>query len=696
MSDVMKLAIEITAIDMLSSVIERVKKSVISIGGSTGKVKQDFDNMAQHITAGLKAIAVSSYALSKVKPGVTAAADMQEAIIAVKLNLMEAGKNASELNAELAQVKSTAIDVSKIAPFSAQEVVEIENTFLKAGLALKDVTAKGGAAWAATALATISKEAPATIADAMVMMAVPFNIKGGQFADLANWLQKVDAASVTTIPELMEGMKYVSGTAAVMKVSWQDTLQALGVLAQSGLRGSMGGTALNDFLLRLTGTSRETRKIMKELNHFLAKQGGGKVEFFDKAGKLKGLPTIIKDLREAMSKLNDKQQLFVMEKIFGEQGGRAALALMKQGEGSWENIGEAAKKQAELVDKLNESLKAFNASLKATAGTGRTTLGQLFTPLLDPLRQVSDLLNDILGKIGQATVKSPLIAKSVSYGAAGLVGAAGAYGLWRLGRGAKMGTQVLKGAGGIKGLLGGMFGTAAGVAKGKAVEAATGVTPVFVTNWPASFGGAIPMGPSSLPGWASPKSNKPKTGGIRGFLGRLAGTAAGVAKGTVAGVVTGATPVFVTNWPTSFDSGGLPVEPSSVPEAVKSKTGASMKKIPGLAAKSMGFLASGAGALTTAAITTAMITAGTAIYSANDVRRGGDGKNWISNGVDSYLQKIFKDQKSMGDRMYDWLHKEGVKNTINITVDRDGNVKANSDNMNTKINNSNRGKFDGR
>jgi len=481
----MKLAIEITAIDMLSSVIERVKRSVLSIGRATGKVKQDFDSMTRHITAGLKAIAVSSYALNKIKPGVAAAGDMQEAIIAVKLNLMEAGKNANDLNAELARVRSTAVDVSKVAPFSAQEVVEIQNTFLKAGLALQDVTAKGGAAWAATALATISKEAPATIADAMVMMAVPFNIKGGQFGDLANWLQKVDAASVTTIPELMEGMKYVSGTAAMMKVSWQDTLQALGVIAQSGLRGSMGGTALNDFLLRLTGTSRETRRIMKELNAFLAREGGGKLEFFDKSGKMKGLPVIINDLRQAMTKLNDKQKVFVMEKIFGEQGGRAALALIKHGEGSWENIGKNAPKQADLIDKMTEALKGFNASLKATGGTARTTLGQLFHPLLDPLTRVSDLLNDILAKIGQVAEKSPGITKAVSYGTAGLAAGAGAYGLWRLGRGVAAGSRVLKGVGGMRGILGGLGSTAAGVAQGKAVEAATGVTPVFVTNWPA-------------------------------------------------------------------------------------------------------------------------------------------------------------------------------------------------------------------
>jgi len=45
--------------------------------------------------------------------------------------------------------------------------------------------------------------------------------------------------------------------------------------------------------------------------------------------------------------------------------------------------------------------------------------------------------------------------------------------------------------------------------------------------------------------------------------------------------------------------------------------------------------------------------------------------------------------------VFDMLHPEEkteVKNTINITVDKDGRVIANSDNMNTTVN-AKRGKF---
>ena len=42
----------------------------------------------------------------------------------------------------------------------------------------------------------------------------------------------------------------------------------------------------------------------------------------------------------------------------------------------------------------------------------------------------------------------------------------------------------------LKKFLGKLGGTGVGIAEGKAIEAATGVTPVFVTNWPA---GGLPV-----------------------------------------------------------------------------------------------------------------------------------------------------------------------------------------------------------
>jgi len=497
----MTVALQFTAIDVVSGIAARVSRSIANLGASSQKVKHDFDEMTRHITTGLKAIAASAYLVNKIRPGITAAGDLQEAMIDVRMNLMESGKNAQTLSAELADIRRTAVDVAKIAPFSATDVVAIENVFLKAGLKIQDVVGKRGAAYAATALSTLSKEPPDVIAEAMVMMATPFGIKGGQFGELADFIQRVDAASATTIPELMEGMKYLSGTAAEMKLSWQDTLKLQGMMAQSGLRGSMGGTALNAFLTRLTGGTREVKRLMPQINAMLAGRGAKPLKFFDKQGNMKTIPDIIDTMRQAMKKLNDQEKLIVMNRIFGDQGARAALALIREGEGSWQSFGDAVERAATLEDKMNERLEGLNANIKTLAGTARTTLAALFDPLLAPLTKTFKLLNDITGKIGEVAGEQ----KALSYGVSGGVVAGaltlGAYGIYKLIKGGKLGASVLKGMGGFKGLFAGLGSTGAGIAKGKAVEAATGVTPVFVTNWPTGgIGGATGILPGLIIG----------------------------------------------------------------------------------------------------------------------------------------------------------------------------------------------------
>jgi len=146
---------------------------------------------------------------------------------------------------------------------------------------------------------------------------------------------------------------------------------------------------------------------------------------------------------------------------------------------------------------------------------------------------------------------------------------------------------------------------------------------------------------------------------LKGVLGKLGGTAAGIAEGKAIEAATGVTPVFVTNWPGNLSGGGA-VQTA----AALAGKGGWLAKI----AKSVPMLIGGKLALAGAA--------GFAIGEGINMMAG-DQKGWL------------------GDMVYDWLHPEEkteVKNTINITVDKDGRVIANSDNMNTTVN-AKRGKF---
>jgi len=155
------------------------------------------------------------------------------------------------------------------------------------------------------------------------------------------------------------------------------------------------------------------------------------------------------------------------------------------------------------------------------------------------------------------------------------------------------------------------------------------------------------------------------------LLGNLVGTAAGIAEGKVIEATTGVTPVFVTNWPAGSVIPGSPL-PMNLDNAGKLKTwGQKAKDYAPLAmrmpippAYKLPLLAIGSATLGTAWMADIMNNPGSE-----------------SNG-DLFFDKEFSE----------WLQTKGVQNTINITVDKDRRVVANSDNMNTQIN-LKRGKF---
>lgn len=460
---VLQLAIQLTAIDVGKQVLERVRKSVLSLGDAGKKVKGDFEQMERSLTTGLKAMAISAYAARKAMGGIRASADLQAAMLRVKMNLASGAKDAGDLNNQLRQVRQTATAIAANAPFSAEDVVNIQNALLKAGMSMKDVGGESGAAWAATALASLTGEAPEVIGNMLARIGSQFRLEGAQYGTLSDWIVRVDDASASSVPELIQGLKMAGSNAAALGVSAEDSVTAIGALAPLGERA---GSSFNNFLLGML-----------------------KLPEAFKGGKFQGMAKGIEVLKQKFGTIkSDQQRLTALTKAFGEEGARAANIFINASKG-YQEIESAARKSLSIGEKMSIWGEGLNAALQKLGGTARSTLASLFDPLLKPLRLVVDLLNTITGKIGDLAEKNRAVAGVVSGGVAAAVLGGGAYGLYHILKGGKAAGRVWKGLGGLRGTRASLSSTAAGIAEGKAIQAATGVTPVFVTNWPSGFGG---------------------------------------------------------------------------------------------------------------------------------------------------------------------------------------------------------------
>ena len=458
MSEALKVALTFTAADLASGVVTRFRNRIVGLAGDSKKVARELDQMNRSLNAGIKTLAVTGYAAAKFRPAVGDAAELQQAMLQVKRNIIGSVSGAAELREQLGLVRDTASQVSSTAPLSAADVIGIQNSLLKAGLDIGDIVGKNGAAAAATALATLSETAPDMVGDALANLGTQFNLKGEQFGQAADWLARVDDAAATSLPLLLQGIRMSGASAAAMNIDLKDTVTALGVLSPLGERA---GSSLDGFLRGLKQTK-------------LAFEGGNFI----------GLEESIDRLKEKMAALSsDQERLVVLQKAFGDEGGRAALTFLSASKG-FQEIEASAERTIGLTQKMQIDLEGYNRKVDALSGSWKTMRGTLFKSALEPMGRFVDLLNSAVSSVTDLANKSPGIGKGISALVGGGIAAGGAFGLFKLLQGGLAGSRALRGIGGVAGL-------AAGVAKGKAIEAATGVQPVFVINWPAGgIGGA--------------------------------------------------------------------------------------------------------------------------------------------------------------------------------------------------------------
>lgn len=505
------------------------------LGKVSDEVRSHFSDMAGSFAKAAGGL----YIANKIKPGVAVAGDLQEAMLGVKTELMGSVDSALQMDKALHAMKSTAFDIQRYTPFDQAQIVNLENSLLKGGAKIEQIVGKQGAAAAAAALAAYEGIDAAMAGESLISIATPFNLAGDQFMMLANQAAAAGSASTASFASISEGAKYAAGSMAGLGRDSKEMFALLATLDQGGLKGSMGGTSLSAFF-------RQAVKVNA---------------FKDANGDLIETVDMLDILRKKMDGMGTAKRAGFLQKVFGDEGGRAAQILLRQGAGSYEDMTAQMGKAVSLQDKLAERLKGYNAQLESLRGTAKSTFATMFEPALDPLTKLISKTNEWTGALGEAALENKKIGQIGTGVAAGVAGAGLLYGGYHLLKGLGSGGKML-------GALKGGAGLAGGVAMGKALEEAAGVPSVFVVNMPKEFGGTVGTG-GLLPGGKNPTkgagkwlgrlgvplmlastglelyslanddslSSKEKTVGYSGAAGGLAGGLAGAAAGAALGSI---------------------------------------------------------------------------------------------------------------------------------------------------------------
>lgn len=127
-------------------------------------------------------------------------------------------------------------------------------------------------------------------------------------ARLVDKMAMASSKSNTSVAQLGEAILTVGGTAKNLAGGTTELSAALGILADNGVKGAEGGTALRNIILSLSAPTDKAAKSMKELG----------VEVFDAEGNMRPLNETFADLDAALSTMTQGEQTQVLSEIFNK------------------------------------------------------------------------------------------------------------------------------------------------------------------------------------------------------------------------------------------------------------------------------------------------------------------------------------------------------------------------------------------
>ena len=225
--------------------------------------------------AGIGAIAGSS---------LTAFADLEDQ---VRRNKAIMGATAAEENMLMAQTR----ELGRSTRFTAQEVAQAQMYQAMAGMKTNEVlemTPK------LLKLSIASGEDLASTSDILTDNLTAFGL---ELKDVDHFMDIMAATANntnTSIAQLGEAYKYVASTSRNFE-SMEDVNILLGVLADSGLKGSIAGRNLAAIYTRLSKATPDMEKAMKKVG----------LTLYDNNGKFKGLRKIIEEVKPILARMTE-------------------------------------------------------------------------------------------------------------------------------------------------------------------------------------------------------------------------------------------------------------------------------------------------------------------------------------------------------------------------------------------------------
>lgn len=280
---------------------------------------------------------------------------------------------------DLNDLSDKAIEMGSKTKFSASEAAEAMQYMAMAGWKTEDMLS---GIEGIMSLAAASGEDLATTSDIVTDALTAFGLSAqdaGRFSDV---LAAASSNANTNVSMLGESFKYVAPVAGSLGYTAEDTAIALSLMANAGIKGSQGGTALRGSLTRLINPSKEAAGVMKEYG----------ISLTNTDGSMKSLIDVMGMLREKMGGLSEAQQAQIAATLFGQESMSGMLAIINASEADYNKLTEAIYGSegaaTSMAETMQDNLGGQITILKSTLEGLMISIGNILLPMVKDVVQV--------------------------------------------------------------------------------------------------------------------------------------------------------------------------------------------------------------------------------------------------------------------------------------------------------------------
>jgi TP901 family phage tail tape measure protein len=218
---------------------------------------------------------------------------------------------------------------------------------------------------------------------------------------IADLLVATSNKSAAGTNDLGEALAYVGTQAKQSNQSLDDTLLALGQLANSGIKGSAAGTGLAEALRRLKLASANATTELSDLRTKGSKTAVAAFKQIDQAvrganGELLPLPKILDALKTSLANVAPPERDLINNALFGVQGGRVVQTLISGNAEQTKLLADGLLQAEGAAQKAGDALSQGPAAglqrLQAASDVALASIGEFLATGFLPLIDLSGLL----------------------------------------------------------------------------------------------------------------------------------------------------------------------------------------------------------------------------------------------------------------------------------------------------------------